>query len=180
MLATFEPPIASMAELRRGSTMRPGSKSPSTGKHRPRQLTLDDMFAEAIRDSDPLPELDELPQLAPEVRELVLDRIDAAYREGLLAMSAIDYAALLMAIMPDDFIVPPQAASPCDAPPESVERVKTYSQRCRESVAIFHKLDAKADDMATAGDPSRRGVRVKKRGGKNPKVLGWDEGEETV
>lgn len=137
----------------------------------PRQENTDqlaDIFKQmdaAIKNSPPLPELDDLPPLPSDVRELVLDRIDAAYREGLFAMTAADYAGLLMAIMPDEFIVPSLPTVPTGAAPRSDERIEVYAARCRSAVSLFHRGDTQPDFNV--------GIKVRKLGGSAPKIEGW-------
>jgi hypothetical protein len=115
-----------------------------------------------------LAELDDLPPLPPPVRELVLDRVDAALREGLLDLSAESYSALLCAIMPDEFEVPPLPTTPTGTVPMTRDRVRVYAARVRAEVSIFHAGDA-------AGDGERRGIRPQWDGGSDPKAAGWQE-----
>lgn len=125
-------------------------------------------MAVAVALSPPLPDLDELPLVPPDVRELVLDRIDAAYRDGFITLDCENYAALLMAIMPDDFVIPAAPEAPTDTCPRSAERMAVYAARCRDGVRLYHDRDAQADTLT-------RSVRVRKDGGTVPRVEGWHE-----
>lgn len=148
-----------------GGTIRPGR--PPEDDFNPVADVLRQM-AHAIDFSDPLPELDDLPPIPAEVRELVIDRIDAAYREGLITLDCDNYAALLMAIMPDDFTIPSAPATATDSAPQSDDRIEVYAARVKLAVHLYHQADAQPLSET-------RGVMVRKAGGSHPKVLGWQD-----
>lgn len=132
---------------------------------------MDDAVAQLLKAAaagEELPELDDLETLPASVVQLVLDRIDAAYREGLFAMSAEDYSGLMCAIMPDEFSVPPCPPVPSQTIPLTRARTRIYAARVRAEVAIFHADDLRADQ-------ERSGLEVDWSIGRSLKVRGVKE-----
>ena len=123
-------------------------------------------MAAAAHAADPLPELDDLPPVPKKVRELVLDRIDAAYRAGLIALSCEAYSGLLIALFPDEFDVPACPPPATGTPPKTRERERVYARRVRAAVDLFHSGDA-------SGDQAAQGLAVAWPIGRTPKVKGW-------
>lgn len=134
-------------------------------------------MAAALRNTPELPDLDDLDRIPGWVVELVLDRIDAGFRERLFIMDEANYAGLLACLMPDEFVIPPEPAKATPTPPGSggsvlngtrneSARVRVYVKRCRDQVSLYHRLDAK-------GDQFDRGIRPVWEGNQEAKAGGW-------
>ena len=138
----------------------------------------------AVAKSPPLKDLDDCRQLPAWVRELVLERLDAGFREGMFTMDCEQYAGILLCICPDEFEIPPPPPEPTDTPPGSggrtvhvSQRVEVYMQRCQRGLQLWHKLDAKADDGKRGIRPVVVGHRSADREGgtTDVKTAGWQE-----
>lgn len=104
----------------------------------------------------PLPELDDLQPLTQQVTELIQDRLDAGWREGLLAgITAEQFEAVQCAILGDDQI--PRKPS-TDAVGTS-GRLAVYADRATARKSIFSPSDANP-----AANDRRPGVRIRSRG----------------
>lgn len=121
-------------------------------------------LAAAPADGPELPELDDLPQLDPRVREHVIERIEAGLREGLFAMSAEAYSGMMCCLFPDEFNVPPCPPIPTQTLPATKDRVLAYAARVRAEVRIFHEADLQTDD--------RHGLEMNWSIGRTPRVKG--------
>lgn len=132
-----------------------------------------------MRNTPDLADLDDLAQLPLWLITLLLDRIDAGYREGLFEMSIEAYSGLCMCICPDEFPMPPEPPKPTNTPPGSggsllngtrneSQRVKVYMNRVRDGFAIWCRDDAK-------GDQFDRGIRPVWEGNQEPKAGGWQD-----
>lgn len=123
-------------------------------------------LARLIAQRSPPASLDSLPEVPEDVRELVLDRIDAAMHERRIHVDVELYAALLMAIMPADFDIPDEPTKPTPTAPQTPERVAAYVARARAQVRLFHGGDA---------SPLRgkQALQTRWRGHAEPAVIGW-------
>jgi hypothetical protein len=89
----------------------------------------------------PVRELDDLDHVPEVVRELIVDRLEAALREGLLQMTPEQYHSLLCALMPDDFVPPPTDDFRTFSDAGTNARVLIYAERARRGVQMFHAKD---------------------------------------
>jgi len=144
---------------------RPSIDTEDTSKPpRPNDSYL--QLAAAIKASDPLPDLDDLPPVPRKTREKLLDRIEAGLREGLFEMSPECYQGFLCCIMPDEFQPPPVPAKPTGTAPKTRERERVYAARVRAAVTLFHKRD-RSDTLTGPGLVAAWPI------GRSPKIKGW-------
>lgn len=150
---------------------RPGSQGDGPGTQYPCR-PIDDSLAQlkaALAAAPPAGLLDDLPQLPKAVRELVLDRIEAAMYERRVVVDCDLYAALLMALMPAEFDIPDPPGrgrlGPTATAPKTRARELVYAARCRRAVALFHAADAAATDAVV--------LDQRWEDGRAPRVRGW-------
>lgn len=160
------------ADVRVRATSRPSSQGdgpPSQYPCRPLDDTLLQL-KKALAVAPPAALLDDLPQLPRAVRELVLDRIEAAMFERRIAIDCEMYAAVLMALMPAEFDIPDPPdrgkAGPTGTAPKTTDRELIYAARARRAVALFHAGDRNGQD-------ERDALAVAWGDGRAPRVKEW-------
>lgn len=127
-----------------------------------------------------IPDLDALPPLPDDVREVLLDRLEAAWADGTLPPDLNVYSAVLCALVPEDFRIE-QPKQPDEAPPGSTARIATYQRRAAGG-AIFLTSDRQSVGAdAREGQAEREAVIARGRGNNFGVIpFGWVAPKEPV
>jgi hypothetical protein len=125
-----------------------------------------------------IPDFDTLPPLPDDLRELMLDRLEAAWADGTLPPDLDVYSAVLCALVPEDFRIE-QPVKPDQSPPGSTARIDTYRRRAAGG-AIFLTSDRQAIVAdAREGMADREAVAARDRGNNFGAIpLGWTSPKE--
>lgn len=133
-------------------------------------LTGHDAESDSDTLTDPLPlvPLDDLPLLDNRAAELVVDRLESAWAEGLLRLTPDQYCDVLTALMPDDFVVRPPTTLPSTGAAGTTQRIADYAVRGARQEPVV-----RGDDVLPLG---KRSLRAEMRSnGKGWRVLGWGD-----
>ena len=115
------------------------------------------------------------------VRSILIDRIEAAVRSGVIdlhddpaptaaiAITTGELARLLEILLPEEYAGPTGQGPPTATAPGSAERIAVYAARRALGQAIANPRDRRADGAG-------QGVRVVQRSnGSGPRVVGWED-----
>lgn len=124
------------------------------------------------RRGEPLPDLDDVEEVPEDVRATIVQRLEAAWAEGLLRIDADGYRDVLQVLLPEDFHVELPTGPASQHPPGSPGRLALYADRADRRETITGPVDADARRT------DRLGVKVKSRAnGTGLRSQGWDEEE---
>lgn len=117
----------------------------------------------------PMRPFDEHPDLPVKSRQRVINRLEAAWAEGLLRITPEQYADVLMCLLPEDAVVNLPTGPGSTDPVGSVGRIAAYRERAsrRETTCGKTDVDTVRND--------RLAVRVKNRvSGRGIKTAGFE------
>jgi hypothetical protein len=173
---------SSQPKQRRKGRLPAAKKKPATTASRSRWPTLEFAEAEAdpvfdqlarlaahVREAEPLGDLDDMPQLSEEARELVIDRLEAGLEDKTLKLTPDQYDAVLLCLVPEDFTMPTRPSPSTGSAPGTAARAATYAARVAAGAPVHSPQDSPLEG---------RKLRVaKKANGSGDKVLGWADEE---
>jgi len=120
----------------------------------------------------PLKPFDELPDLPSSVRQRIINRLEAAWAEGLLRLDPEQYADVLMCLLPEEAVVALPTGPASTDPVGSIGRLAMYRERASRRETICGPVDADAvrdDRLALRFKPRDSGRGIKSEGWHRPR-----------